>query len=121
MGMFNSTYHFYGVHVPVDKQVERGVWLEADRIDNLINDDDRFADTGVSYVTAGPYDDNFLFLCVSPERASCQVDLGEFAVRRYYDHAHDIPRWDELIKTLARVAGYGDLGDPGWVTVPDMS
>ena len=122
MVMWHSTYHAFGVHVPEDKFVTMHAYQETEWLDGLINHTTALRGTGVGHLSAGNYDRDMLFLVVVPEDESCQVDLGEFKLSPAMPlDFEQIEEWTSLIQQLAELAGYGDLGTPGWLTIPDVS
>lgn len=120
MGMYQSTYHAFGVHVPRYLYEPGGPWTETERLDELIAELG-LGDTGLGHLTAGNYDRDELFLVVVRDGEDCEVKLGSFAIRRPKPFTHNQDPRPGLIARLAEAAGYGDLGEPGWLVIPDVS
>lgn len=128
MGFDHSTSVAYGVHVPEDKWQD-GTWAagEGEFLDRVISGAG-LKGTDVGWVDAGDYDRDMLFVVCSPpydrddELTHTSVELGTF---RHYPaswfEGEQRARWDELIKQVCEAAGYGDLGEPGWIVCPDVS
>lgn len=120
MGYYHSTYHFFGAHVPAELFKGRHLWEEEERLDQVIKDAG-LSGTGVGHLSAGSYDNDFLFLVVSDKNESLETKLGAFSV----DPASDPePReWAALLIQTAQAAGYdlSGFGIIGWYTVPDLS
>lgn len=123
MGTRHSTYAAYGVHVPRDKY-NGYVLTECERLDQVIKDA-MLGGTDVGHLTAGRYDRNELFIVCSPPYKTddpltdIEIELGTH--RSYPASWFDSEQrceWDSLIRQVAAAAGYGDLGEPGWLVVP---
>jgi hypothetical protein len=126
MGIYRSTYVAYGVHVPGDKY-EGSAWQEGERLDSVIYEAG-LKETDVGHMTAGAYDRDELFIVCSPPydrddpTTHVQIELGSW--RSYPASWFQSPerfRWDDLIDQVVTAAWYGDLGEPGWIVVPNES
>ena len=117
MGYVYGTNHFYGVHVPREQYAGTHLYDETDRLDKLIKGASDFP-AGLRHVTAGEYDQYELFLAFVPADERIEVPLGEWRLTNYTIRVWDLPEWDRLLSELVSEAGYENLGDPGWVTVP---
>lgn len=118
MGTDISAYHVYGVHVPDEQWIERAAPYEGEKIETVLK---RLKDVApdVSYLTAGAYDRDMLFLCIHEPDVPSEVRIGSFRIVRRAWTTGDI--WDAQLKAVADAMGYKDLGEPGWITVPDES
>ncbi len=117
MGISHSTYHFYGVHVPKSSFHTDSLYRETNFIDGLIKHTPKLSGKGLSYVEAGDYDRNELFLCVTSGGDS-NVALGSWTVST--PGRIGINR-ESVLRDLIEAAGYQGLGPMGWITVPDCS
>lgn len=128
MGFHHSTSVAYGVHVPGDKW-RAGTWaaVEGEFLDGVIYETG-LKGTGVGWMDAGDYDRDMLFVVCGPEYNSndplthIEVKLGTF--RSYpasWFEGEQRREWDALIRDVCEAAGYGDLGEPGWIVCPDVS
>lgn len=118
MGYSYGTYHFYGVHVPREQYRTDHLYDETDRLTEVVATGPTLSGVRVGYVTAGEYDEYELFLCVVPTGFDREVPLGEWRKTGPETHAQDIQAWDDLLHTLATVAEYEGLSEPGWITAP---
>lgn len=120
MGIFHTTYFFYGVHVPREKYVTDRQYRETEFLDGVIRTiPDRRNILG--HVTAGDYDSDELFLCASPKDDDIETELGTFKVVQSHTRAMEVTEWDRLLAQLIEKAGYEGLDEPGWIVVPDAS
>lgn len=116
MGFFHSTYAFYGVHVPKDRWRTHHIHDETDLLDHIIPG--MLLQDVVTYVTAGAYDRDELFLAVKIPEMPVEVPLGDFlAVPDTELPTGYLP----ALHAVAMKAGYSSLDAPGWYVVPDMS
>lgn len=113
MGFSHSTYFAYGTHVPFNGHPGE----EGERADTVLAGiKEQCPDVG--YLCAGAYDHDMYFLVTE----CTEVDLGEF--KHVTPQAADTERlanWNRQLSIAARALGYDDPGEPGWLTVPDMS
>ncbi len=122
MSYSTRAYAFYGCNVPRDLWADNHVWAEADRTQDVLSAN-RAELPDVGYLTAGPYDNDFLFLTghVTPGEHA-EVELGEFLVFE----AANSQRLMQLTVQLRRAVellGY-DLASvpaPAYIVVPDYS
>lgn len=129
MGFSHGTYVAYGVHVPQDKWHKDSGYAgaEGERIDGVIREVG-LNGTDVGHMSAGSYDRDQLFLVCSPPyvhdkpETHVEIELGSFRVYRasWFSTSRCLT-WNGYLKKVADAAGYGDLGEPGWIVVPDMS
>jgi hypothetical protein len=108
MSIDRTTYAFIGVHVPASQYGDRYVGDETDRLDDVIRD---FGVAGLGHLTAGPYDEDELFLVVGE---AYEVEPGEFLK---LDSRPISPEAVVAVNELAARAGYGDIGPVGWIVV----
>lgn len=119
-----TAYHFYGVHIPDDLIVGgAAVWEEAERLDEVIKDQglgSRHGSVSVGHLSAGAYDRNELFLCMSLKGLSGEVRIGE---QRRAVQLPDTRNWDLALRLVAESAGYdwAKLLPPCWMVVVDES
>ena len=119
MGYRTSAYHFYGIHVPADQWVEDDHPVaEGERIDMIVRALAQDA-RDIGYVTAGDYDRDMLFLVASGDDDDLEVELGTFRCVSGDQAAR--PEWDHRLRRVADAMGYELPGEPGWITVPDLS
>lgn len=120
MGMSTSAYHFYGMHVPQGQWTLGHISAEMDMIDRVIKAVKQDA-PDVCHISAGDYDRDMLFLAIDEEDVSSEVKLGQF--RLVTDQNVQNPWWNDQLATVAHAMGYesGCTGEPGWITVPDVS
>lgn len=119
MGMYYSTYNVYGVHVPQDQWVEGWAPHEGERLSPIIKElGIGNKSIRVSWLSAGDYDRDMLFICMDITGMESQVEMGEY---RLNPTIPDMGNWDIALRTVAEAAGYQDLGPCGWITVPDCS
>lgn len=119
MGYIHSSYAFYGVHVP-SSQYKGYAPEEGERLDGVIKSVSTVGGPRVGHVSAGPYDDDMLFLCVVPDGWDVEVELGAFRSFRCEKHQEDLPGWDRALSRVAAAAGYRNLEEPGWIVVPSL-
>ena len=125
MGMSHSTYLVYGVPVPEDRfymrahaDVESG-WLHA-----VIQHTPGLDSERLGHLTAGDYDQNHLFLTYDlpcREGKGVEVELGSYMVLGVSSFSADAHTANVQLRLLAEAAQYGELGEPGWIVVPDES
>jgi len=101
------------VQVPV---AEHGLADEVERVAGFLESPvNRERLSGVTYLTAGGWDDDMLFLvtkCVS-------VELGQ-ALRLDDGRQADPAEWHRL-EAAVEGLGYKGLYPPGWMVIPDVS
>jgi len=120
MAVYHSAYFGYGVHVPADRYMTQYQTDETDLLDRIIHE----ADTKgiVGHLLAGNYDRDELFLLCSDPGEHVEVALGNWRhVPRSTGRDPKLTEWDALLAKVIEAAGYGDLGEPGWIVVPDAS
>lgn len=114
MGMYYSTYFFYGVHVPREKYRTSDLLSETDWLELVIRTE--FPGSGLSCIVAGDYDRDELFLYVVFQGQDVEVKPGSFGkvpvgpVQKYADR----------LKKFETAAGYEHLDEPGFLVVPDL-
>ncbi|QBZ73491.1 hypothetical protein SEA_MISCHIEF19_6 [Streptomyces phage Mischief19] len=125
MGFSHSTYYGYGVHVPTERFVaeHKHTWAETDRIDEggLLSHP---GTERIGHLSAGDYDRDMLFLVASDPGDEHEVKLGSFVTLQPHTKAHSLPVWDEQLRVAWERCGYGpggDMPEPGWLVVPDLS
>jgi hypothetical protein len=113
MGMSNSTYFAYGIHVTTDQHA----WEESDRVQSELPKI-KAACPDVGYLSAGDYDQDFFFLVTK----SSEVELGTFEhVTPQTASPEQLADWDRQLIAAAMELGYTDTSAPGWFVVPDLS
>jgi hypothetical protein len=118
MGSTQSTYCFFGLHVPEDQYQTDHQQRETEYIDAMIRHTPKLQGRGLGHVTAGDYDRDMLFLAVTDKDWRIEVPLGEFHV---FDRRSYRPEWAHALAELVNALGYNPPGPPGWVVVPDCS
>ena len=117
MGMYHSTYHAFGVHVPESKYLTRNIDNEGEWLDAVIRNTPELDGKHLGYLTAGAYDRDQLFLTVVGPGEDVDVELGRFMALADVD----VTGRADAIKALAGAAGYEGLSEPGWLVIPDLS
>lgn len=120
MGFDNSTYHFYGLHVPSELWTEYTASQEGEKTDAVIRAL-REHMPNVAWLSAGDYDRDHLFLVIDQPGVSSEVRLGTF--RLVTGDQLTNCNWDKQLRYLADAMGYGsaNVGQPGWIICPDVS
>jgi len=117
MGMYHSTYFAYGVHVPPIEG--KYAWAEAEHVEaELPQHKEQSPDVG--YLTAGDYDEDFLFLTTE----CTEVDLGQWEHVTPQSHTPErLADWDRQLAAAVEALGYSDrdVSAPGWLCIPDLS
>ena len=111
MGYYTSAYVMYGAEVKTGR-VHRTVdlVLESDQGREILSKWD------VGYAQAGPYDNDFLFLC----RHFQEAEMGEYKTLAHPDtHSEQEDRY--AILEAAKELGLSLAKDPAWLVVPDLS
>lgn len=113
MGMYHSTYFAYGIHIPLNGHA----WEESERADvSLQRVKAECPDVG--HLSAGDYDRDMFFLVTQCD----SVDLGQFRhVNPQSADADQLADWNRQLAAAARALGHDKTGEPGWLTVPDVS
>ena len=99
MGMWHSTYFFYGVHVPGD-QYDGHAWTECERLDKVIAGLGAAAGP-VGHISAGNGDQDELFLSVVPDGENAEVELGSFEVVHPEYDPEKRAAWNVALHTVA--------------------
>ena len=111
MGYYTSAYVMYGAEVATER-VHRTVELvlESDQGREILNRWD------VGYAQAGPYDNDFLFLC----KHFHEAEMGEYKVLKHPDSQAAA---DDRLAILgaAQELGLSLVKEPNWLVVPDVS
>lgn len=127
MGFDHSTYVGYGVHVPSDRY-EGYADDESERIDAFLRSFSTPDHARVGHLTAGGYDRNELFIICGPKYdpknplTHSEVELGthrKFPASWFLNYERR--EWDTYLRQVVSALGYGDLGEPGWLVIPDVS
>ncbi|ATN93746.1 hypothetical protein SEA_ABT2GRADUATEX2_6 [Streptomyces phage Abt2graduatex2] len=117
MGFDHSTYHGFGVHVPRDRYQTGHIQSECEWLDAVIKHTKGLPPGLLGHLSAGDYDRDELFLIASTRNETLEVALGTFAVLAEVD----VTGRADALKLLAEAAGYGELAEPGWLVIPDVS
>lgn len=127
MGIDVTTYVAYGVHVPSDRY-QGSAWNQTDLIDEARKSIETPPHVSLGHLTAGSYERDELFLCCSrpydrdDPLTHADVELGTHRVYpASWFSSVERREWDHYLKLLIDELGYGDLGEPGWIVVPDES
>lgn len=123
MGFSYGSYVAYGVHVPYEQFTGRHVWAESDRVQEVLNDN-RDVLPDVRYLTAGQYDDDFLFLTINTDGdEDSEVELGQFRRLNPTVDPMKMDDWNAQLKRAIQALDYNPsaFDEPSWLVVPDMS
>lgn len=118
MGMIQSAYYFYGVHIPTHEWTDQWVDAESERLDPVIRAVKDLA-PDVRHLTAGDYDRDMLFLVIHRPGFLTEIPLGEFA-KIVPEKSRDLG-WDAQLTAVVKAMGYRDVDRPGWIFLPDVS
>lgn len=110
MGYYTSAYVMYGAEVATERVYRTSEWLENPGANAILRKND------VGFATAGPYDNDFLFLC----RHFQEAEMGEYKVLSHPNSQTEAE--DRLaILTTAQELGLSLVKQPAWLVVPDVS
>jgi hypothetical protein len=110
MGYYTSAYVMYGAEVATERAYRTAEWLENPAANAILHKWD------VGYAQAGPYDNDFLFLCKHFQEA----EMGEYKVLKHPDSQTEAE--DRLaILAAAQELGLSLVKQPEWLVVPDVS
>jgi len=113
MGMSYSTYFGFGAQI-AECAYDHPLWRSIDDPEDI---NDMVRDLGVSYLLAGDYDHDRLFLVTY-----CQeVDYGDVARVDPFSLGHQENDWKEKLLQAASVLGVELEEEPAWFVVPDVS
>lgn len=113
MGYYHSTYLAYGIYIPLNSHP----WEEGERADRVLADlKTQCPDVG--HLAAGDYDRDHFFLVTE----STEIELGNFKhVTPQSVSPEQLIEWNRQLITAAKALGYENPGEPGWISVPDLS